>query len=852
MNEKTSGEDSNERFASSVIEIMRSEIHKSKGNEVFFAGNVDNSGVITDIRVCARGHQNAVTVVFEQLRLREVVIHNHPSGDLTPSSADLELSIVFSQNGHGVYIVDNDVANVYVVIEPFFARKTHLLDSSTMKELFESSDGMTKVIEDYEYRPQQLEMMESISNAFNHESIAVIEAPTGVGKTLAYLVPAVHWAVENKSRVVISTRTINLQEQILLKDIPLLQKVIGMNFSVSLVKGRNNYLCKKRLDRELSEVTLFDEKNEMDMLKSIWEWSEKTVEGSLADLSFSPPKDLWERICSDADSCTASVCYGSKDCFLTKARREVSKADIIIVNHHLLFSDLSIKKELGNFNAIGVLPAFDRLIMDEAHHIEDAATEYFGATATQTGVLQTLGRYIRKERGKERGLLPYISQKLLKVFPMISKAEQDELLDLLHDIKVNHIPSFRESIVFTFQTIRSIAAEQTNQIGKNIKWRLTDEVIDSIEIQDVQKEQFLPNATECQSLAAKLLALHRKLMQIPVSPELEEHPLSMELAQIKSGQDRLNRIGLFLSEFLQKNEELTYVKWIEIDSEKSSIVRLKQCPLDIGKSLSEWVYPNINTGVAVSATLAVDHRFDFFFHQVGLSQYTQKTVEAFQLDSPFDFSKQSLLCLPTDLPEPDDSNYLDSIAQYILEILLITKGKAFILFTSFYVLNHVHSKIENELSQSGITSLKQGELPRHQLLERFRHDIHSVLFGTESFWEGVDIAGESLECVIIPKLPFRVPTEPVLEARVEKIEMDGGNPFMEYTLPLAAIKLRQGIGRLIRKKSDKGVVVILDTRIHRKFYGKTFIHTLPPMKRVKGAGHAILMTLEKFFTNREE
>lgn len=852
MNVDAGGEDTHGRFAPSVIETMRSEIHGSGGNEVFFAGSVDPSGVITEIRVCARGHQNAVTAVFEQLQLRDVVIHNHPSGNLTPSEADLELSVVFSRNGHGVYIVDNEVANVYVVIEPFLPSKSHLLDPSSMKEIFESSEGMSHVIEDYEYRPQQLEMMETITRAFNDETIAVIEAPTGVGKTLAYLVPAVHWAIENKSRVVISTRTINLQEQILHKDIPLLQKVIGKSFSVSLVKGRNNYLCKKRLDKELSEVTLFDEKNEKDLLKSIWEWSEKTNDGSLAELSFSPPTELWERICSDADSCTASICYGAKNCFLTKARREIAKADIIIVNHHLLFSDLSIKKELGNFNAIGVLPAFDRLIMDEAHHIEDAATEYFGSIATQSGVLQTLGRFVRKERGKERGLIPYVSQKILKDFPMVAKSEQDELLDLLHEIRDTEITAFRESIVLAFQTIRSIASEETNQIGKGIKWRLTDPILDSAEIQDLQKEQFLPTATECQRLAAKLLALHRKLMQLPVSPELEEHPLAMELAQIKSGQDRLNRIGLFMAEFLHKTEELTYVKWIEIDSEKSHIVRLKQSPLDIGKSLSEWVYPNINTGVSVSATLAVDHRFDFFFKQVGLSNYTEKAVEASLLDSPFDFPNQSLLCLPTDLPEPDESDYIESIAQHILEILLITQGKGFILFTSFYVLNQVHARIQNELSQSGITPLKQGESPRHQLLEQFRHDIHSVLFGTESFWEGVDIAGESLECVIIPKLPFRVPTEPVLEARVEKIEAEGGNSFMEYTLPLAAIRLRQGIGRLIRKKTDRGVVVILDGRIHRKFYGKVFINTLPPMKRVKGAAHAILMTLETFFAKPKE
>jgi len=852
LKESTLGEDASGRFSNTAIETMRSTIHSSNNNEVFFAGTPNEDGIVLEIRVCARGHKNAVSAVFEQLRAREVVIHNHPSGDLTPSEADLELSVVYSRNGHGVFIVNNDISNVYVVIEPFTASKTHQLNPALMKDIFESSEGMSNVIDDYEYRPQQLEMMEVITDGFNQENVAVIEAPTGVGKTLAYLVPAVHWAVENSSRVVISTRTINLQEQILHKDIPLLQKVTGMDFSVALVKGRNNYLCKKRLGKELSEVTLFDEKNEKDTLTSLWEWSEKTTDGSLAELPFTPPSELWERICSDADSCTASVCFGAKDCFLTKARREIAKADIIIVNHHLLFSDLSIKKELGNFNAVGVLPSFDRLIMDEAHHIEDAATEYFGSMASQFGVNQTLGRFIRKERGKERGLLPYISQKILVDFPLVAKSEQDAILDLIHDIRETHIPGFKESIVLAFQMIRSIAAESTNQIGKGVKWRLTDEILDSEEIRDIQRDQFLPIAAECQALAAKLTALHRKLNQLTVSPDVDEPPLAMELAQIKSGQDRLSRLGVFLAEYLFKNEELTHVKWVEIDSEKAHIVRLKQSPLDIGKSLSEWVYPNLNTCVAVSATLAVDNRFDFFFKQVGLSQYSERSVDSVQLDSPFDFSSQTLMCLPTDLAEPDSPDYIESISQHILEILLVTKGKAFILFTSFYVLNQVHSRIQNELKQSGITSLKQGELPRHKTLEQFRHDVHSVLFGTESFWEGVDIAGESLECVIIPKLPFRVPTEPVLEARVEKIEADGGNPFMEYTLPLAAIKLRQGIGRLIRKKSDRGVVAILDARIHRKFYGKIFINTLPPMKRVKGSAHAILIALEKFFNDDKE
>lgn len=849
------GQSADSRFSPDAIVALRGAINEAGGREVFCAGTLNLDGIVTAIRVCARGHESAVPAIFEGIQARDVVIHNHPSGDIGPSEPDLELAVVYSNNGHGVYIVDNPVENVYVVVEPFLDSSKTRLDADVLAEVMGETSPLRTALPNFELRPQQIEMMDTVAQAFNENAIAVIEAPTGVGKTLAYLIPAVQWALQNKERVVVSTRTINLQEQIIEKDIPLLKNAITEPFNAVLVKGRSNYVCKTRLNRALSEASLFDDKDDQQMLKDIAAWVEKTEDGSTADLPFVPPRGVWERVCSESDTCTGAQCQMSGDCFLTKARREVAKADLLVVNHHMLFSDLAIKKEMGTFTSLAVLPAFERLIIDEAHHIEDSATEYFGIEVTQLGALNLFGRFVRRERGQERGLLPYIKVKLLqilKIGPSFTKEDQESILDLVDLTILPEIVNLREGTVMAFQAIRDLTAEKCKQVGRDIKWRLLPEIIKSPELRDIHNTLVMPVAEEAHQLVAHCNRLLSKLKRLPYPDDGTEPPLMIEISQLTANRDRLLRFANGLSASTSDTHDPSVVAWIEIDSERTQIVRIIRCPLHVGDALAEWVYPNLKSVAMTSATLSVAGTFDFLLERIGLEKVTDRPVLTRMLDSPFDFESQAALYVPEDLPPPDAPSFLNASIETIGELLQVTKGHAFVLFTSFYALNVAVSKLEDELRRSGITVLKQGQTTRSVLLDRFRNDSSSVLFATDSFWEGVDVVGESLQCVILHKLPFRVPTEPVFQARAERIDEEGGSAFHDYTLPLAIIKFRQGIGRLIRSKTDRGVIVVLDTRVNQKSYGKMFLRSLPSMPTIRAKRDEVKNHIKGFLSEAQK
>jgi ATP-dependent DNA helicase DinG len=813
-------------------------------------GRLDDAGLVIEVRVSARGHQEAVPATFAGLGTRDVVIHNHPSGDLGPSEADLNLAVAYERHGHGVYIVDNPVSRVYVVIEPFVHKAKHKLDAQALAAAFRPDGRLARAIPHYEIRPQQLRMMELVAQAFDSESIAVVEAPTGVGKTMAYLLPAVHWALENRERVIVSTRTINLQEQIIHKDMPVIQKCIGRPFKAVLVKGRSNYLCTRRLERALSEATLFEDEAGAEAMKALWAWSEQTQDGSLSDLPFVPPRDLWSRVCSDSDACGASQCHGDAECFITKARREMAKADILVVNHHMLFSDLAIKKETGNFSSLAVLPAYERVIVDEAHNVEDSATEYFGTDVTRLGVLALIGRFIRIEHRQERGLLPYIKLKLVQRALSLTKDEVEEAIGLIDNSLLPALAAARESCHIFFSALRSLAAERCGQIGRDIQWRLTEEILRDPELRDLYRVFTLPAAEELRTAALHATALHQMLRKVKPLDDEDESPLQMETVQVASYRDRLLRAANAMVDLL--GDELTpnSVRWVELDGRNDAIVRIAQCPLEVSKPLAEWVYPNLKTVVMTSATLSVEHRFDFFRSRVGLDGAHDREVSEADLDTPFDFQKQALLCVPRDIAAPDDPAFSNESVALTREVLAITRGHAFILYTSFQALDFAFRRLQPELQRLGITALKQGMANRTQLLDQFREDTSSVLFATDSFWEGVDVAGEALQCVIVPKLPFRVPTEPIQQARAESIDLAGGNSFMRYTVPQAVIKFRQGFGRLIRRRTDWGAVVVLDKRVLTRHYGRMFLASLPEMRTVTGPQKGVLLALNEFFTTQ--
>lgn len=840
------GQNADARIAPGAAEAMRRAIRETGGREVFFAGALDRRGLVESVRVCARGHDGAVPAVFDALKARDVVLHNHPSGEIEPSDADLQLAAFYSHNGHGVYIVDNEVTRVYVVIEPFLDQDRKPLDTGRATALLKPNGPFARTIPRFEIRPQQAAMMETVCRAFNEDGIAVIEAPTGVGKTLAYLVPAVQWALDNKERVVVSTRTINLQEQILFKDIPALEEGLERKFTAVLVKGRQNYVCPRRLERAVNEAALFDDEETRAAIQAIAEWAAQTKDGSKSDLSFVPKPEIWERVCSEADTCVAARCLMSNACFVARARREVAKADIVVVNHHMLFSDLAIKKDLGSFTSLVVLPAFRRLIIDEAHHVEDSATEYFGVQATRTGAMNLLGRLLRAERSPDRGLLPFLKIKLTDEIPTRFREQVDDIYDLIDNFVVPSLAATREALETAFQSLRSLTAEKSGQIGRDIKWRLTEAVLADPELREIHKVYVLPAADELTQLARHCAELLLRIQQLQEASNSEEPPLSLEAGQLSAYRERMLALAATLAEATGPKLEDNTVRWIEIDSHNKNIVRVVRCPLDVGKALAEWVYPNLKTIVMTSATLTVGRTFDFLNRRTGLDRLEGRPMEQRMLDSPFDFHGQAVVCIPDDLPWPDSPGYLDQVVEAVDEIIAITQGHAFVLFTSFYALTHVHGKLEAKLRAAGITALRQGETNRTHLLDRFRREQSAVLFATDSFWEGVDVAGEALQCVILPKLPFRVPTEPIHEARAEAIERAGGNAFTHYTVPLAVIKFRQGFGRLIRRRSDRGSVVVLDSRLLKKAYGKTFLESLPHVRLLTGPRREVFAGLRRF------
>jgi ATP-dependent DNA helicase DinG len=835
------------RITRTAADLLQQQITAAGGREVFFAGILDPQGMVDEVRVLARGHAEAVPALFTQLNPREVVIHNHPSGNLAPSNADLELAAIYSAHGHGVFIIDNPATRVYVVVEPSTPRKKTLLNARELVREFSNGSTLAKSIGDFELRPQQVKMAEAIIDAFNNDGMVVVEAPTGVGKTMAYLLPALQWAKHNKERIVVSTRTINLQEQIIHHDLPLLQQGMEEPLHACLVKGRSNYLCRRKLEHAFAEISLFDDETGAGQLRLLNSWADDARGGSLAELHFVPDRAVWEKVSCEADMCAGGSCRHFQSCFFMAARKEMARADLLVVNHHMLFADVAVKKELGDFTGAAVLPKYSRVIFDEAHSIEDAATEYFGVNATRAATQKTLGRLLRIEMQSERGLIPFLKLKLMRNCPQVTTEEYETFVALIDNQIHPALLLALDALDEAFTGLREYTAEAAGQMGREIKWRLTPDILAQPELRRLHDETIMPAVNNLRALVRFCEGLLEKLTTIkPYEPE-DESPVLMEVLELTALIRKMQNIADALGECTRDTLEDNTVRWIEIDSKYETHVRVARCPLAVGKPLAEWVYNNLDTVVMTSATLAVRKQFTYFKNRVGLDLLDDDKVQVLLLDSPFDYAKQAMLCIPTDTPPPSAPEFLESCEESIRRILEITGGHAFILFTSFYALDHAYRKLEEELQAQGITPLCQGKATRSQLLDAFRKDPKSVLFATDSFWEGVDVAGDALQCVIVTRLPFRVPSEPVLEARAQAIEQAGGNAFMQYSVPQAVIKLRQGFGRLIRRRTDWGAVIILDNRIISKYYGRTFITSLPALPVAKGTSDETWDALQAFY-----
>jgi ATP-dependent DNA helicase DinG len=834
-------------LASDVIVQIRDEIEKSHGNEVFFVGFTEDL-IVTQAKVVARGNDAAVPAVQKIARQANVVIHNHPSGYLTPSEADLAIASRLEMFSVAFYIIDNNAQDIYVVIEPFKKEKVQQLDVHKIEALLKPGGDISHSLNGYEDRPQQVEMIDYVCQAFNENKVSTIEAGTGTGKTLAYLLPSIYWSIQNRERIVVSTNTINLQEQLIKKDIPFLRNVLREKFEAVLVKGRNNYACLRKVDELQSDMDMLVDEEERNEILNLIDWARHSPDGSKSDLSYIPKDDIWEKISADSDTCLHNRCRHHRECFVNKARRQATAAHILVVNHHLLFADLAIRYQLSSMDEVAILPPYQRIIFDEAHHLEDVATHYFGSRVTRNTITRIISRLYRLHRGLYRGYLQNLRNKILEIKAGHSDPIFDKILDMISSRVIPDAAALTENTDFVMDNIFfSIENGLNKRLTEETKIRLLPNVVEQIFNASGLAQQVKEYLQMMKSFSQSISTLIESIYKIQ---KYTEEDLSYLIIEIKAQSERLALAGETIREVIFDEDEKE-IRWLELrpSTRGRNIIRFLKSPLFVDEMLRSAVYDVFDTVVMTSATLTVDNSFDFFAARVGIQALENKRKTALIVPAPFDFEKQVILAVPVDLPEPNHPAFSVESANVIFKSLTISEGRAFVLFTSYGLLNIIFNRISESLGMIGIRALKQGTVNRHELLRQFMTDKTSVLFATDSFWEGVDVMGEALESVIITKLPFKVPNEPVIEARYEAIEKDGGNAFMDYAVPLAVIKLKQGFGRLIRSKTDRGCVIILDKRVIQKNYGQRFLRSLPDCHQVIGPSEHVFVELKQFFAH---
>jgi ATP-dependent DNA helicase DinG len=651
----------------------------------------------------------------------------------------------------------------------------------SLYQFFAPGGLLSKTHPAYEFRRGQLQMAQAVEEALEENRHLIVEAGTGTGKTLAYLLPV----IRSGKRVIISTGTKNLQEQLFFKDVPALEQALfpgeDRKLSVCYMKGRNNYLCRKKL-YDLTDQPVLSGLEEIEHYRAIAAWEKTTQSGDRAELAELPEASaLWHKLDARADTCLGQKCKDYDRCFITEMRRRAAESDIIIVNHHLFFADLSIKLEAEGAPDAGVLPECGAVIFDEAHELEDIAGNYFGISVSNLR-MDELTRDVEHLLQREKLYTPQMSGAIQSV------RERSQLFFSL-------LPTNEGRFAF-----------------------------------DSRREFLEENGEEFLALNQALYRLGAEMEQLPQKPE-----------DVFSLVRRAQQLQVQLR-FVMESEDPNTVFWIErrafrgapgaLARQKSSEEKrtgartnifLQATPIEVGQILRECLWSKLETSVLTSATLAVGGAFDYIRQRLGLDHARELIVP-----SHFDYESQAILYVPPDLPDPRTPQFAAEAASLIRRLLEITRGRAFVLFTSYAQMDEIYERL---LGLLDFPMLKQGDAPKSALLEEFRLTPHAVLFGTSSFWQGVDVQGEQLSCVIIDRLPFAVPSDPVVAARVKAIDAGGGNAFFEYQVPSAVITLKQGFGRLIRSLHDRGLLALLDNRILKKQYGRVFVESLPPYKK---------------------
>ncbi|MCK5808182.1 DEAD/DEAH box helicase family protein [bacterium] len=799
-------------ISAQALLLIKHHIEENSGNEIMLVGLTDDSGLVADVRIVARGDETMVPAVISAAAPGSMLIHNHPSGVVKPSQPDLQIAAIAAERGVGSMIVDNQLTKLFVMVE-YLPPEDDSMEPVNLARVGAvlGLDGLLQsVLNDYEVRSPQLDMASVVTKALNKKQLLAVEAGTGTGKSFAYLVPAILWLAQNPGRkVIVSTSTIALEEQLIQKDIPLLlEKAQLADITVALLKGRGNYLCQRKFNdfsRDHMQSSLTDAFSLADTVEELNEWISFTQDGSRSSLTTELSGDVWQSIASSEFECSGSRCHFFEKCFYYRSRRKANISSLILVNHHLLMADVSVK--MNSDNQLKVLPAYNALIIDEAHNLFNSAVSFMGESFSSFSLLRQLKRLYNPEKG--RGLLKTL-----------------------------------QSMIFIDEEIIAIEKliKETAALPPLIKHSLLVDIIEELQSGDKNASMFeLDDSTKRLAIAPFVAEITSRLEKFAILTPIvkrmfaelesgslldaERYSVESLLTDLSGSILQLEKMRLFLDSFFSTDTSPEFVFWGELYGKGG--VRFTVTPLDLQKVLAEQLYNPTDTIIACSATLSTGRTakgFDFFLHESGIDKAARQS-ELVHLPAYFDYKTQLKALVLSDPPLPNDPAYNDWVTAALPSLISASKGGALVLFTSIAQRNAAAQQIKGTIP---FPIFVQGEQHASTLLQRFRDDKISSLFATDLFWEGVDIKGESLRNLLIMRLPFKFPRHPFIKRYIQVLEQQTGKGgFGIYTLPMAILKFKQGVGRLIRTKQDRGTIVMFDKRLFTVGYGKQFQNALP-------------------------